>query len=381
MMIVERFLNWIGHAVPKRRVEAASALARAFLTSPLNPQERDGLEAAMTILLDDPHLPVRQALAQELAASEDAPHHVMLALAGDHEDVATIVLEHSPLFLDSELVDIVATGGPQAQMAVARRVPVSRALAAAIAEVGELEAAIELLCNPYAHIARFSLERIVTRFGHDAELRQMLLEREDLPASLRQALIAALADSLCAFVASRGWLSPARARAAADEALEKSALAMAEAASPAALAQLVARLLDREELTPRLLIRALVAGQIPFFQEALTAISGMPHRRVGALLAAPGSAALHALLNQAGLPAGVVPGIVAALQVMQGMEAADGASHDYRRATRLIDGILERYSGWHGGEIDELLTLLRRLALEAKRDAARFYARQFRAAA
>jgi len=380
-MIVERFLHWIGHAAPKRRAEAASALARAFLTSPLTEDERDGLEAAMTILLDDPHLPVRLALAEELATSRKAPHHVMLALAGDHVEVAATVLEASPLFLDTELVDLVATREAAVQCAIARRIPVSRSLAAAIAEVGDLDAVIELLCNENAHVARFSLDRMVARFGHEAELREMLLAREDLPASLRQALVEALADSLCAFVTAKGWISAERARAAADEALEKSALAMAETATPAALAQLVARLIDREELTPSLLVRALVAGQLGFFHEALSAISGMPHRRVGALLAAPRSAALHALLRQAGLPAAVLPGIIAALEAMQDIASEDLAGHDYRRATRLIDGILERYGTLPSDELDDLLALLRRLALDAKRDAARGYARQFRIAA
>ncbi|MCT8267267.1 DUF2336 domain-containing protein [Afifella sp. JA880] len=380
-MIVERFLTWIESAAPRRRVEAASALARAFLTSELSPEEHDGLEAAMTILLDDPNRLVRLALAEQLADSEMAPHHVILALSADHFEVATIVVEHSPLLLDGELVDLVATREPEVQAAIARRRTVSRALAAAIAEVGCLEAVMDLLCNDGACVARFSLDRIVERYGHEAELREMLLARSDLPVGVRQVLLEDLADSLCAFVSARGWLSPMQARAVADETLERAVLVLAEDAGPAGLVQLVNRLLDSDQLTPVLLVRAAVCGQIDFFEQAIAALADMPRRRVSALVAAGRSSGLGALLRKAGLPAGAVPVIVTVMEVLRDLDCEAGSGHDYRRATRLIDAVLLRYGARPTGELDDLLALLRRLAMDAKRDAARGYALQIKAAA
>src|ERR1700674_4443811 len=109
-MIVRQFLHWVRPAPAGERAQATGALARAFLYSDLAPEDRAAAEGAMITLIDDPSPLVRHALAEALAASPDAPHAVIHALASDHPDIATQVLARSPLFIDAELVDLVATG-------------------------------------------------------------------------------------------------------------------------------------------------------------------------------------------------------------------------------------------------------------------------------
>lgn len=55
---------------------------------------------------------VCEALAQAIAFSEFSPPAVILGLASDQPEVASWVLEHSPLLVDADLVDAVATGCP-----------------------------------------------------------------------------------------------------------------------------------------------------------------------------------------------------------------------------------------------------------------------------
>src|SRR5262245_39202686 len=102
--VVDQFLNWARKAPVAGRAGAAKALARAYLTSDLSVEERDHVETAMTVLLDDPAVEVRLVLADALARSEHAPQHVIMTLAGDAEPVALLVAEYSPVILDSELV-------------------------------------------------------------------------------------------------------------------------------------------------------------------------------------------------------------------------------------------------------------------------------------
>ena len=71
----------------------------------------------MTMLLDDPSPLVRQALAEALAYSPEAPASVVYALAAEQPQISAIVLEHSPLLIDADLVDAVATQGSQAIVA------------------------------------------------------------------------------------------------------------------------------------------------------------------------------------------------------------------------------------------------------------------------
>ena len=86
---------------------------------------------------------------------------MILGLAADQPEVASWVLEHSPLLVDADLVDAVATGQPQIQAAIARRALLPCAVSAAIAEVGSAEACLVLIENERAEIAPFSLGRIV----------------------------------------------------------------------------------------------------------------------------------------------------------------------------------------------------------------------------
>jgi uncharacterized protein (DUF2336 family) len=129
-MIVRDFLDWVRTAPAGKRAEATSALARAYLYSDLSPDDLAAAEGAMLMLLDDPSPLVRLALADALAASPSAPPAVVLALATDHPDIAAPVLALSPLFVDADLVDAVATGTPAIQIAISCRAALPRSVAA-----------------------------------------------------------------------------------------------------------------------------------------------------------------------------------------------------------------------------------------------------------
>ena len=64
-----------------------------------------------------------------------------------------------------------------------------------------------LLENRDAEIVPFSLDRSSQRHGHLAAIRDVLLARDDLPASTRQALVVKLSQTLADFVTAREWLA------------------------------------------------------------------------------------------------------------------------------------------------------------------------------
>jgi uncharacterized protein (DUF2336 family) len=230
-MIVRQFLQWLRTAGAAERAEATTAMARAYLYSDLSPDDRAATEGALIMLLDDPSPLVREALARALAFSDRSPPPVILGLASDQPEVASWVLEHSPLLMDADLVDAVATGRPQTQAAIARRTELPCAVSAAIAEVGAAEACLVLIENGSAEIVKFSLDRIVARHGHLAAIREAMLARGHLPAPTRQALVAKLSETLAGFVAARAWLDEDHAQRIAKEACEKATVTLA-AVSP-----------------------------------------------------------------------------------------------------------------------------------------------------
>src|SRR3954470_15846761 len=135
-MIVRQFISWIRTASAGERAEATRALARAWLISDLSEDDRLAAEGALLMLLDDASPLVRQAMAEVFCRSHDAPAAIVQALAIDQPSVSLPVLEHSPLLIDADLVDIVATGNDEMQCAVARRCQLPPSVCAAIAEVG-----------------------------------------------------------------------------------------------------------------------------------------------------------------------------------------------------------------------------------------------------
>ena len=371
-MIVRDFLQWVRTAPASERAEATSALARAFLYSDLSPDDLAAAEGAMLMSLDDPSPLVRRALADALAASPSAPPAIVVALAADQPQIAAPVYALSPLFVDADLVDAVATGGAPIQAAIASRAALPCSVAAAIAEVGTAESCLLLVENPSAEIAPLSLDRVVERFGHLAAVREALLLRDDIPAATRQTLVAKLSETLAGFVAGRAWLDADHAERIARDACEKATVTIAAATPENELRSLIRHLCAGGQLTAGLILRALLSGNIALFEEALAELTDMPVARVGALLHDRGSAGFRALFDRAHLPPSTYPAFKEAIEALR-----EGILHEPGGATRLkrrmIERVLTRCEDADLGELAPLLTLLRRFATEAAREEARLF--------
>jgi uncharacterized protein (DUF2336 family) len=374
-MIVRDFLIWMETAPAERRAEAAHALARAYLYADVDEETRSAMEAALTLLLDDPAADVRVALADSLGSSEAAPRHIIVSLATDQADVAELVLARSPLFIDAELVDIAAAVTGRLQAAIARRPVVSQTVAASLAEVGDREACLTLLANGGAAIARISFRRIAERFADDFELRNALLAREDLPADVHQRIVRAVGDQLGALIVRKAWVPESRAKAVTREACDRATVAIAAETETEELTALVEHLRVTEQLTTALLLRAVCAGNVAFFETALAALSGAPHARVTSLVRAGRIAALRAAYNKAGLPPLAFDAFAAALDTWRRIAAEGGPKDRYRFTRQMVDAVIARYANITDGEVNELATMLRRFAADQARDAARDFAK------
>jgi uncharacterized protein (DUF2336 family) len=372
-MIVRQFLQWQRTASAADRADATTALARAYLYSDLSPDDRAAAEGALIMALDDPSPLVRTALAQALAFSELAPPPVILALAADQPEVASWVLEYSPLLVDADLVDAAATGGPQAQAAIANRAPLPCAVSAAIAEVGTAEACLVLIENSRAEIAPFSLDRMVARHSHLAAVREAMLARDGLPAQTRQALVAKLSDTLAGFVAARAWLPEDRAQRVAKEACEKATVSLAAASPESEIPPFIRHLRDSGQLTAGLILRALLSGNVDLFEQALADLSGLSLARVSALVHDKHGTGFRALYDRAGLPASTYAAFREAIEAMRegGFVGDMGGATRLRR--RMVERVLTRCADDVGSDIEPLLTLLRRFAAEAAREEARMF--------
>jgi uncharacterized protein (DUF2336 family) len=372
-MIVRHFLDWIRSAPAGQRAEATGALARAYLYSDLSVDDAAAAEGAMLMLLDDASPLVRRALADTLAASPSAPPAIVLALAADQPQIAAPVLALSPLFIDADLVDAVATGVGAVQTAIASRAALPRSVAAAIAEVGTAESCLVLVENGDADIAPFSIDRIAERHGHLATIREPLLAREDIAPATRLTLVAKLSETLAGFVAERQWLDADHAQRVVREACEKATLVLAADTPVMQMRPLIHHLRVSGQLTAGLILRALLSGNVVLFEEALAELTDMPVERVSGLVHDSGNAGLRALFDQAGLPPSTYPAFKEAIGAMREGDFVSEPGGAARLKRRMIERVLTRCEDEALGELEPLLTLLRRFATEAAREEARLF--------
>ena len=368
-MIVRQFLHWVRQAPAGERAEATSALARAYLYSDLSSDDRAAAEGAMIMLLDDSSPLVRRALASD----ENAPRVVVHALASDQPDVALPVLTCSPLLLEDDLVDLIATGPADVQVAIASRAFLPRSLAAAIAEVAGPEACLELLENPDADIAPFSMDRIIDRFGHHAPIREAMLARDDLSMAMRQALLSKLSQTLAGFVTARQWMGPEHAEYAARDACEKATVALAADTAYEEVGALVRHLRQSGQLTAGMLLRALLSGNVVLFEEALAELSDMPIDRVTGYIHDKNISGFRALYRKAGLPDAAYPAFREALAAIRAGLLVGEQGGAARLKRRVVERVLNACADERGAHSVSLLALLRQFAVDAAREEARLF--------
>lgn len=371
-MIVRQFLQWVRTAPPGERADATSALARAYLHSDLSSDDRAAAEGAMTMLLDDPSPLVRRALAEVFASSQNAPPVIVDALAADQPQVAVPILARSPLLLEADLIDLAATGHPEAQTAIATRALLPRSIAAAIAEVGSAEACLALLENDDADIAPFSIDRMVERFGHLSAIRENLMARDNLPMATRQALLSKLSQTLAGFVSARQWLGSEHAEYAAKDACEKATVALAADTPYDEIADLVHHLRNSNQLTAGMILRGLLSGNVVLFEEALAELSEMPLDRVTSYIHDKNLSGFRALYRKAGLPDGAYPAFREAIAALREGALRGGQGNAARLKRPMVERVLEGCMTEPGAD-ESLLALLRRFSVEAAREEARMF--------
>ncbi|WP_375459766.1 DUF2336 domain-containing protein [uncultured Enterovirga sp.] len=367
-MIVSRFLLWARDAPPGDRVEAVTALAQAFLHSDLTPDNRWEARMALTAMLDDPSALVRRAMAVVLASSPEAPRPIVVALADDQDDIAEIVLARSPVLSDADLVDRAALGAERLQCAIATRPWLSTSVSAALAEIGTPDALLRLARNEGAEITGASLARMIERHGGSGLLREALLVRPDLPVEITQAIVAALAESLGGFVTGCGWLSAERSGRITRDARERTTVALSVSAECEDAERLVRHLRRSAQLTPALILRAILSRATPFAAAAFAELSGLASARVAAILQDARGYAFRALYGRSGLPENLRPAFEAALCARREVGDPDGPA---RLSGWMVERALAACEALPPEDAGRLVALLRRFEVEAARDEAR----------
>jgi uncharacterized protein (DUF2336 family) len=289
------------------RAAAAHKLCRR-IEKGVDEAEREAAHQVLRIMAEDAAELVRRALAVTLKNSPDLPRDVAMRLAQDVDSIAMPVLAHSPVFTDDDLAAIVRASGELKQVAVARRQTLSETVTGALAECAG-EEAVKIACaNDNAAFSEQSLKAAVDRFPKSQSVATAIAYRQVLPLSIAEKLVALVSDAVREHLMNRHALSPETAMRIALGARERATVDLVDQAARASdLRAFAAHLNQQKRLTPSLLLRALVYGNMAFFEWGVAELSGVPHRRAWLMIHDAGPLGLRAVYERAGLPVRLFP--------------------------------------------------------------------------
>jgi uncharacterized protein (DUF2336 family) len=368
-MIIRTYLDWSRNASIEDRALAVGILAELYLNGDLSDEDKRHAEAALTLVLDDSALLVRKTLAEILAGADRVPRHIIIGLLQDHDEIAQLVIANSPLLRDSELIHCLISENPLIHLAVAERNRVSLALSEEIAAKGDVSAIIALLENAGAEIALTSLQKMLERFPNDGALREILINRSDLPVEIRMSLVDAATKQLVGLAKERGWFSPQRAARVEVETVETGSLSVARDIPEHDMVELAVRLRRAGQLTVQLLLRSLLSGDTRLFTASLADLAGVSIEKASGFVHGRSISGFRALYRKAKMPDSTMPAFEAALeawhQLGQGL-----AMTNSRLSLRMVEHVLTSTAVFDQADETGLLALLSRYQAEAAREEA-----------
>ena len=338
---------------------AMGKLGARFAQPTMTPAERQAAEQVMRAMLEDAEVRVKKMLVETLKDSAFLPRDIAMSLANDIDQIALPVLQFSTVLTDQDLIDIVRSGSPGKQVAIAGRPVVSPEVAGELLQTDNSLAVARLVANPGAHLNDELIEKAATRFSFDPRVAESLNNRPNLPLSIAEQLITYSLDSLRALIARRADLSEAAVNQLVLRMREQMTVDMRSPYFPAAEAvELVKHLATAKRLTPSLLLRAVCVGDIGMLEAGLAELTKVPVHNVRVLIHDSGPLGFKTLYERSGLPASYFPAFDIALQVAREVEI-NGLDHDlerYRRTT--IERILTQFEAIGADDLDYLLIRL-----------------------
>lgn len=206
-------------------VPVRCALARKAVGEGLDDHARRNLWrmgfTVLETLMRDQLVRVRRVLTEALSERADAPHHIIVALARDKEEVvAAPFLQHSPVLNDDDLLSILDDDAQDwARDAVADRSTVSPALSGVLSKDASTGTLCRMVANQNAIIDEPVMDGIVERARGEPELQEPLVVRPGLSSGVLARLARFVVAPLLGALRQRADVDPDTARQI-DEAIE-----------------------------------------------------------------------------------------------------------------------------------------------------------------
>ena len=341
------------------RALATHKLCRRIGNEELSAQDKVIADQILSLLARDAEALVRRAMSVTLKNSPNLPRDVALRLAQDVESVAIPVIQNSPVFRNSDLVELVLNATEAKQVAVAGRNSLSALVTDAIAEHGCRDAVQTMSANNGAELSQRGYETTLERFKTDAGVHEALISRDWIPPQIAEKMVSLVTGELFDQLVNTHELPPQLAIELASGAGERATLDLVEQAGYSSnLPRYVQQLSLNNRLTPSMVMRALCLGHMPFVEWSLAELSGIPHHKTWLLLHDAGALGLRKVFEYAGLPKGMFLPFQMAINVYHELDY-DGLDRDRERfRKRMVERVLTQFQNIPKADLDYLLEKL-----------------------
>jgi len=354
------------------RGQAAHLAAQAYLRHTGPADEHAALYAALIGFLDDPSVRVRAALAYGLLHAMEAPRPILLALLQDSEVISRAVAQYSPALIDADLIGLIRKTGSVMLMAVALRERISPRVAHALIDRNERAVTLKMVGRPDVAIPASLLDALALGQGiGDAELRGLLLERDDLPAGSRLFLVEAAVEHLRRARIVKGSIAAPRLERVLRDAMDSALTVIGETEAQADATPFAAELVESEKLSARIMLHAVVNGHVLFFADCLATLASTPRDKVFSLLESGSRPALNALLVRCGLGQGVCNLIARLIFHARAADLADDVTARHFVVTALTEELIVEHDGVIPPELEDAFAYLSEQNVVLARRAAR----------
>ena len=169
----------------------------------LDPQDKEIAGQIIIRLISEFETELRIQVANKLATTEQAPRALIRALAEDEISVASVVIAHSPLLDNDDLIAIINSKTREHRLLIAARPHISAEVGDALLTPGEPEVLAALINNRTASISRAAMEYAVEESRSRVNLQAPLVSRTDLPPNLAALMVSFVTGELKRELATR----------------------------------------------------------------------------------------------------------------------------------------------------------------------------------
>ena len=320
----------------------AQKVGKYYSSDNISPGNRLLAENIFRLLVKDTEIKVREVLADTLKYSNDLPHDIIDSIIKDKDSVALPFIQYYSSLTDDDLISILKASNLSKQKAVAKRKKLNSKISSFIADNCTDEVIEKLITNETAEIPNQAFENIINKYPENDILKKGIIYRENLPFEVIEKIISHISYKLKAYLVLNHNLPQDFASDLINEIKEKLTLKVSEEYSQDdQIRDFVQHLYKANRLTYSLVTRAICAGDLMFFEHALSFLAEMPVANVRKILFnSSADFEIRNLLRKALLPKSVFPTIFSALKVINEVKFDCGQTNSKLFSRKVIERIL-----------------------------------------